>query len=295
MEIQQIKTFVAVAKTGNFSRAAESLFRTQPSVTVAVRRLEKELGAKLFERHGRRTILTAAGEALAEAAGPLLGNWEKVKEALAPLGDGKLRGRVRIGAGEPVMLYLLPKFIRDFRKANPGVKVSLYCQRAEQTLEMLRSGELDFGIRSMERAPTWAAYRPTMEFERMVVGEKGHPIGKLKKLTLDDLAGFPLLTGDGHSTTRRIVEGKLTEAGLTWEVGLEAGGWEVLKTYAKNGLGVAVIPSICLTDADKKDLAISRAGHLFGYDRYGVVTRRGGVLSEAAKRLIKKLDPGYPV
>lgn len=293
MEIQQIKSFLAVGKTGNFSRAAASLFRTQPSVTVAIRQLERELGTRLFERHGRRTLLTPAGKSLFHAAGPILGGWERLKDVVAPTFGGRLQGQVRIGAGEAVMLYLLPKALKAFRKENPEVQVSLNCQRAEQTLEMLRTGELDFGVRSLERAPSWAAYRPSLQFERIVIAQKGHPIAKSKRLTLAEFARHPLLVGDITSNTRRIVEGKLTEAGFPWEVGLEAGGWEVLKRYARQGLGVAVVPSICLPEGDSRDLTVLKAGHLFGHDRYGVVTRRGPALSAAVKRFVRMLDSGY--
>jgi DNA-binding transcriptional LysR family regulator len=293
MEIQQLKAFLAVAKTGNFSRAAQLVLRTQPSVTVAVRRLERELNVRLFERHGRKTILTAAGASLSDAVGPLLTGWDRLKDVVAPTTAGRLSGHVRIGAGEPVMLYLLPKALKAFRKENPDVRVSLYCQRRDQTLEMLKAGELDFGVRSMERAPAWAAYRPSLSYERVVLAQRGHAIGKSKRLTLAELARYPLLAGDMVSTTRRIVEGKLTEAGLHWEVGLEAGGWEVLKRYAREGLGVAVVPAICLTEEDKRTLTVARAGHLFGYDRYGVVTRRESSPSEAARRFITRIDPGY--
>ena len=286
-----MRAFIAVAKTGNFSRAAQRIFRTQPSVTVAVRRLERELGARLFERHGKKTKLTPAGESLFEETAPLLAGWDRLKDVVVPATRGKLSGHVRIGAGEAVMLYLLPKILKSFRRENPEVKFSLFCQRREQTLEMLKAGELDFGVRSMEQAPAWAAYKPNLAFERVVVAEKGHAIRKKEKLTLSEIARFPILTGDIFSSTRRIVEGKLTEAGLGWQVGLEAGGWEVLKRYAREGLGVAVVPNICLTEEDSKTLVVVRAGHLFGHDHYGIITRRGGEITEAARRIMTRIDP----
>jgi DNA-binding transcriptional LysR family regulator len=294
MEIQQLKAFLAVAKSGNFTRAAETVFRTQPSVTVAVRQLEREMGVRLFERHGRRTLLTSEGAALAQAARPVLSGWDSLKDAVNVTAQGgRSRGHVRIGAGDPAMLYFLPKIVMTIRRKHPEVRISLFGQRRDQTLEMLKAGELDFGLRSLESAPSWAYYRQNLTYERMVIAAKGHPVGKLKKMTLGDVASYPLLMGDPVSRTRRIVEGKLSAAGLTWGMGIQAGGWESLKTYARLGLGIAVVPAICLSDEDRQTMTVKSAGHLFGFDKYGVVTRRGAVLSPAAKMAIKLVDPEY--
>jgi DNA-binding transcriptional LysR family regulator len=160
MEIQQIRSFLAVARLGRFAKAADSIHRTQPAVTSAIKALERELGVKLFERRGRRATISPAGEALLSEAGPALQTWEGLKDRLAEHLDGETRGTLRIGAGESSILYLLPAFLEKFRKSNPKVRVILHNQRTADTLKMLKNGELDLGIRSVSSVPSLGILSP---------------------------------------------------------------------------------------------------------------------------------------
>src|SRR5437588_5989955 len=115
VELQHLRDFLAVARLGGFSRAAAdpNVPRSQPTLSVAVKTLEEELGVRLFERLGRRVKLTAVGEQLRERAARILGDVEGLRE-IGRDGGGELRGQVRIGAGEGPTLYILPEAIRRF-------------------------------------------------------------------------------------------------------------------------------------------------------------------------------------
>jgi DNA-binding transcriptional LysR family regulator len=294
MEIQQVRSFLAAARLGGIARAAEAVHRTQPAVTSAVKALERELGVKLFERRGRRAVLTPAGEALAAEAGPALHRWEGVRERLAERLQGEIQGTLRIGGGESTILYLLPALLARFRKSHPKVRVVLHNHRAADTLRMLKNGELDLGLRSLASVPAWAAYRPSRTYERLAVCAKGHPFSKGGAVTLEEMSRHPLLFPGSQSITRILVEEAMAKAGLTYQVGLEAGGWEAIKTYAAAGFGVAVVPAVCLTSDDRRRLAARDASKLFGKDHYGVVVRRGADLPRSARELIRLIDPGFP-
>lgn len=188
------------------------------------------------------------------------------------------------------MLYLLP--LKAFKK-NPKVRIVLHPQRANETLGMLNVGELDLGVWSLTIVPTWANYRPSRDYPRVAVCAKGHPFARGGTVKLSELARHPLLFPGSQSITRVLVEEALTKAGLPYQVGLEAGGWEAIKTYAA-WFGVAVLPELCLSKDDRLRLAVRSTGDLFGRDSYGVVTRRGTVLPPAARELIRLVDPGYP-
>lgn len=150
MEQRHLRAFVEVVRQGSVSRAARVLGRTQPSVSMAVRDLQATLGVRLFERAGRRNQLTPEGRSLMEKAVPLLEEWDALPRRLR---EGRGTSTVRIGAGEGVTLYLLPDPIRVLRNRVPEVEVIVRNQAAEETLEMLKYGELDFGLRSLWPVP----------------------------------------------------------------------------------------------------------------------------------------------
>ncbi len=160
---------------------------------------------------------------------------------------------------------------------------------------MLKAGELDLGVRSLTLVPAWAIYRPSQEYPRVAVCAKGHPFSKGGAVKLSELAHYPLLFPGSRSITRVLVEEALSKAGLDYQVGLEAGGWEAIKTYAAAGFGVAVVPDLCLNKEDRTRLAVRGTGELFGKDSYGVVTRRGTALSPSARELIRLVDREFPL
>lgn len=296
MELQHLRSFLAVARGGGYAKAAEALHRTQPAVTAAVQSLEKELRRPLLERRGRRAVLSPAGHALLAEAGPLLDQWEKVSDRLTERLEGDFRGELRIGAGESATLYVLPALLGAFQRKHPHVRLVIHHQRADETLRMIRSGELDFGVRPLTAVPEWAQYRPLRSYKRLAVCAPKHPFGRHRgPVNLQQMAEFPILFPGSQSITRILMEGALSRAGLAYRVGLEAGGWEAIKTYAAAGLGVAVVPDICLRPADRRRLAVRDASPLFGHDAQGIVTRRGAELSRSARAVLKALDPQFPL
>lgn len=293
MDIEQLQTFLAVARQGSFSKAAKALYRGQPAITARIQALERELDAKLFDRLGRQVKLTPVGQALLGTVTPLLEQWASLKNQLQEALSGTIRGPVRVGSGEAALLHLLPAPIRAFRRRYPEAEVTVRNQPAEQTIVMLKAGELDFGFRSLATVPPGLFYKPSKTFDRVVIAPKSHPLGTQTRVTLKVLSQYPLIMPWKQSTTRQIVERAFDQAGLHCRVVLEAGGIEVIKRYVALGLGVGVILEFCLTPQDRKGLVVRSARHLFGQDTYGVVVRHGRQLSRAALALIREVDPKF--
>lgn len=290
MEIQQARVFLAVAREGSFSAAARRLYRTQPTVTMAVQKLEREVGARLFERVGHGVRLTRAGRLFMESVGPLVEQWDRTSRRLQESADGVLRGPVRVGAGEAGILYLLPGPIRSFLRRHPRVDVVIRHRPADETLAMLRQGEIDFALRALPEPPADMTYFPFRTADRLVIAPPSHPIHKTKSLTLEVLSRHPFILPWPGSATRKLIEGLFAERGLPLHVSLEAGGWEAIKRYAGLGLGIGVVPDFCLEQTDRR-LAARTARSLFGQDTYGIVTKRGREISPAARSLIAEIAP----
>lgn len=260
---------------------------------MAVAKLERELGLRLFDRSRRIPALTPEGQRLTEMAKPLLQDWDNIPTRLREAFTSDIRGPVRIGAGEAAVLYLLPEPIRRFRKRHPDVEVIVRNQPVSDTLDMLRAGELDAGLRSLPSSPADLYYRPWRTFDRVLIAPKGHPVLKTKRLTLTALADHPFVMPWLHSTTRGLLERAFQEHGLRYRVVVEAGGWEVIKHYVAFGLGIAVVSACCLRPEDTRRLGIRSLRHLFPRDAYGLVTKRGRHLSPATRELIRDIDPKF--
>jgi len=288
MEIQQVRAFLAVAREGSVSRAARAIARTQPTVTMAVHKLEWELKEKLLERTGRGVRLTQVGEALARTLGPLIEQWDRVPADLRESPDGLLRGPVRVGAGEAAILYLLPAPLRSFRKRHPQAELVIHHEPAERVLDGLRDGSLDFGIRSLPGPPPEFEFLPFITRDRVLIASPGHPVFS-RRATPETLSRHAFVLPRKGSTTRSLIEGAFAGAGLELRISVEAGGWEIVKHYVALGLGISVIPAFCLQPSDRPRLASRSLRHLFGQETYGIVTKRGRDLPAAAKALLSEL------
>jgi DNA-binding transcriptional LysR family regulator len=288
MEIQQARAFLAVARDGSVSRAADRIGRTQPAVTMAVQGLEKELKIELLERSGRGVRLTPAGERLAARLGPLLEDWQAATADLEETKDGRLRGRVRIGAGEAAILYLLPGPLDAFRRKNPEVELVLRHAPAAEVLEGLRDGSIDVGIRSLPAPPpSEFEFRSAWTSDRVLIARRGSPVLR-QRIHVRALAREKFVLPPAGTTTRTLIEGAFAEAGLALRVSIEAGGWEIVKRYVALGFGISVVPAFCVLPADRGLLGSRSVETLFGREVYGAVTRRGRQLSKAALGLVEE-------
>ena len=294
LDPRHLLVFRAVARRGGFSRAAREIGRSQPTVTLAIQTLERELGVRLLDRTARGARLTAAGQALLDRATPLLEGLERLPALLREANEGRMEGPLRVGAGEGPVLYLLPRPLQALRRRHPDLRVVVRNQSVEDTIAMLHSGELDFGLRSLERVPAGLQYRQALTFDRLLIGPRGHPALRGRRPAIGDLARHPFVMPWLRSTTRRLVERAFRARGLEPEVAVEAGGWAIIKRYVAAGLGIAVVPSFCLEPTDTRVLAARPVTHLFGPDAYGIVSRRDWPLSRAARTLVHLIDPGFP-
>jgi DNA-binding transcriptional LysR family regulator len=288
VETFQARAFLAVAREGSVSRAAERLHRSQPAVTMAVKGLERELRARLIERIPRGVRLTRAGQSLRDLLAPAVEAWEAVPGRLQETLTGEPRGPVRIGAGEAALLYLLPKSLKSFRADYPDVEIVLRHLDARESFDLLRAGELDFAIRSLPEPPADLDFRPILTADRVLVMAHGHPLARARRIDVEALSTHPFVLPRRGSTTRTLIEGMFARAGVSLNVAVEAGGWETVKRYVAARLGISLIPAFCVRREDR--LKPRRIPALFGTDTYGIVTRRKATLSRAAAKLIERLE-----
>ena len=182
--LKQLRAFCQVVRSGSITKAAERLFLSQPSITLQIQALERELGVTLFERRGPNLKLTPSGESLYMLAGPLVDGMDGLQENLAAHHGQLESGELNIGAGESTILYILPEAVRRFVAAHPRVKLRINNVTGRDGLKMLRADEIDFAVGSMLDMPDDITYQPVVTYDPALITPLGHPLAQLPRVTL---------------------------------------------------------------------------------------------------------------
>ncbi len=289
--LKTLRAFCKTVETGNISAAAEKLLLSQPTVSLQIKALEKELGAKLFERHGPRIELTPEGQVLYELAQPLIEDFERLDEKFHAQFERLEGGELHIAAGETVILHMLPEAVRRFRETYPRVRVTLHNVTGRAGMEKLISGEADFAVGSMQGTHDDFFYRPIATHDMMLITPPDHPLAAKDGVTLEDVAQYGLILPPRHLSTWKMVRDTFRRQGLRMKVALETGGWEVVKTYVKLGMGISIVSGLAL-GGEEQLVKIPLRRH-FRPRSYGVIIRRGRYLSRQARIFISMIDPRF--
>lgn len=285
--LQQLRGFYYAARTKSISKAAARMQLSQPSVSLQIKALEQELGTQLFERRGPRIELTHDGHRLLELARPLVEGFDGLQESFASLRESADRGIVNLAAGGSTIQYLLPPFVQKYTRQYPEVDVRLHNVTGKAGLVLLREGDVDFAVGPMLETPPDIKFHPIVTYEPMLITRHDHPLASQLRVTLKDIASYPLILPPKNQSTYRVVEMVFAEHSLEHDVKLEVGGYDVIKKYVELGLGISIVMSHCLTGADH--LHSVPLGRWFPKRTYGLVLRKGHKLSPAAERFVEMI------
>jgi LysR family cys regulon transcriptional activator len=265
MKLRQLHYIHEVAKRGlNVTAAAEALFTSQPGVSKQIRLLEEELGVDIFVRNGKHLAeVTPAGQRILEFTARLLEEVENVKNVAEEFRDTD-RGDLSIATTHTQARYALPPVIQQFRKKFPKVTLHLHQGSPPQIAKMAAEGQADFAIatEAMHHFESLVML-PCYQWNRCVLVKAGHPLTAKKRLTLADIAAFPLVTYTFGFTGRSKLDQAFAAHGLRPNVVLTAVDADVIKTYVRLGLGIGIIADMAYDERIDKDLVRLGAGHLF--------------------------------
>ncbi|MEV6565967.1 LysR family transcriptional regulator [Streptomyces kronopolitis] len=243
MELQQMRYVVAVAETGGFTRAAERCRVVQSALSHQIARLEKDLGARLFERTSRSVRLTAAGEAFLPVARQALQTVERARAEVAAA-TGEVRGRLVVGAISTVSAVDLARVLGDFRSRYPRVQIRLQMEMTETLVDKVRDAVLDVAFIGMvpgARNPG-VAEKELARSELVAVVAPGHPLAEREWTTLARVARETFVDFTAGSAARRQREDAFRAAGLESEVAYEVTTVEFLAKLVRAGLGIGMVP-----------------------------------------------------
>uniref|UniRef100_J2JYI1 LysR family transcriptional regulator n=1 Tax=Streptomyces auratus AGR0001 TaxID=1160718 RepID=J2JYI1_9ACTN len=243
VELQQMRYVVAVAETGGFTRAAGRCHVVQSALSHQIARLEKELGARLFERTSRTVRLTAAGEAFLPVARQALEAAERARAEVAAA-IGEVRGRLAVGAISTVSAVDLARALGDFRTRYPQVQIRLLMEMTESLVEKVRDGALDvafIGMVPSARNPG-VGEKELTRTELVAVVPPGHPLAGREWTTLARVARETFVDFTAGSAARRQRDDAFRAAGLDSEVAFEVTTVEFLAKLVRAGLGIGMVP-----------------------------------------------------
>jgi DNA-binding transcriptional LysR family regulator len=282
--LQQLKGFCAVVEAGGVSKAASRLTLTQPTVSLQVQSLERDLRTSLFERRGPKIELTFEGSLLYELARPLVEGLTALEDDFEARRNNVEQGKLAIAAGESTIQYVLPRAVQQFASQHPGIALTLNNVTGQQGLQQLRERAVDFCVGPILDTPADIAFEPVVAFDPVLITPLGHPLTRLKKVSLRDISRYPLILPPRHLSTWRQVELVFQQRRLSYEVRLEMGGWEVIKRYVELGMGISIVMNVCLTGRDR--LEVIPVHRYFPKRVYGIVQLSTRALSPQARAFI---------
>ncbi len=286
--LKQLRAFCYTARSGSMSRTAEQMFLSQPSISLLIQALEKDLESHLFDRQGPKIQLTNEGKILLDLALPLVEGLEDLPAAFHDRCHNTVTGSLNIAAGESTTLYLLPEIVDRFTRQYPHIQVKLHNVPGREGLTMVRNGDVDLAVGPMTEIPDEIWYSPLVSYEPVLITPRGHPLAAQEKVSLQDIEPYGLILPPHSMSTRNYIDVVFQQHKFNYTVSMEAGGWEVIKRYVALGVGISIVTSICLTGKEK--LARIPLTEYFPKRSYGLVLRRGKFISPATRKFIELLD-----
>ena len=242
MDINQLEVLVAIAREKSFSRAAEVLGRTQPAVSQAIRRLEDEIGEKLFDRSSKDGTLTYAGEVLLDYAKQMLNLRLAARGAIRELRDVN-QGKVTISANEHTVFFLLP-VIEKFRHQYPNIRVDVRRGVASRIPKEITAREVELGVISFKPAEDSINSIEVMEDELVLIAVPTHRYAGRESISVKELADEPIVAHNAPSPYRRRVIETFEEYGSRLNMVIELPSLEAIKLMVEKGAGVALVPRL---------------------------------------------------
>ncbi len=280
MKLQQLRYIWEVARRElNVSATAEGLYTSQPGISKQIRLLEEELGLQIFVRNGKHFVdVTPAGRAIIDAAGRILAESENIKRVAAEFTDRE-HGSLSVATTHTQARYALPPVIKRFIEKYPGVSLHMHQGTPLQISELAANRTVDFAI-ATEALELFSdlIMLPCYRWNRSVIVPQGHPLAAVSKLTLAEVAKYPIVTYVFGFTGRSQLDQAFGAQGLQPKVVFTATDADVIKTYVKLGLGVGIVASMAYEPAIDTELVALDAGHLFEPSVTKIGFRRGTLL-----------------
>jgi DNA-binding transcriptional LysR family regulator len=287
LDLAQLEIFLCIAEEKSFSRAAEKMLRTQPALSIAIKRLEEELGEPLFDRSSKSGTLTEAGRILLSYAQRMINMRDEAKDAISEL-RGMFRGRLTIGANESTSLYLLPKLLLEYRRRHPQIKIEVFRNISEKIPSEVLERNLDFGFLSYDPMhPSLQSLEVHRDELVLVVPPKHHLAGR-KQVTVKDLGNEHFVAHNVKTPARTRIFDFFAQHRTPLNISIELATLETIKEFVKLDVGLAILPRLAVEDEIKSGELVEVPVKGMKIEKtLRLVYRREQTLSHAAKSFLE--------
>jgi DNA-binding transcriptional LysR family regulator len=240
LDSRQLLAFATLARRGSFTLTAQEIFLTQSAVSHTIKGLERELGARLFDRIGKRAHLTQAGEQLLRHADRILREMEEARAGLEQLQNWG-HSRLRLGTSPAACQYLLPTVLREFKQSFPKCVIRIEPGDGPQMVSLLQAGQVDLALMLAPAEAEDLAFRPVFEDELRVLVSPQHPWARAGRVPRGALSSETVIIYNKASYTFRLLAEYFARDGVTLQNPIELGSMEAIKELAKLGVGVGIL------------------------------------------------------
>jgi len=282
MEVHQIRYFAAVVREGNFTRAAQSCFVSQPSLSQQILKLEEEIEQPLFHRLGRRAVLTEAGERFQARARRILREIDNARRELADLATSG--GKLVVGGIPTVVPFLMPGVLEEVRRSDPGLRIELREEILGRVVEAVRSGELDLAVTSRLGPSTELQFEPLITEPLWLVLSRKHPLASLRDVSIESLRNEPFVFLGEASSLGHQVSRFLAEVDFSPNIVSKCSQVRTVKNLVAHGVGLSFLPAIAARSHDESKLVYRRLHGISPYRELGILRHPQRYLGTGARR-----------
>jgi DNA-binding transcriptional LysR family regulator len=298
MDLGQLETFLVVAQEKSFSRAAERLFRTQPAVSLALKKLEEELGETLLDRTTKGGVLTDAGTTLLPLAQRMFDLRQEIFDTFGAL-KGLQQGRLNVGANESVSEFLLPRILLAYQQACPAIKIQAYRQTSERIPAEVLDRRLDVGFVSYDALHPELVSQVIHRDRMVLVVPPGHRFARRKNLRIADLAEDRFVAHNAPTPTRTAIIELFARCETPLRLTMELASIATILEFVALGAGLAILPRMTVAAAVREDRLVEVPVHELQLEKLiRIVTRREAAQSPATRAflgLIRSIDFSQPL
>jgi DNA-binding transcriptional LysR family regulator len=290
MEWQQIIGFNYVAKLGSFTKAANATFRTQSAISQQIKNLEEELGCQLLERIGKRNLrLTSAGERFFKFSETILERYDSFTEELNEL-KGLQIGHLRMAAPFTTLYHLIPFALKSYINIFPNVELTILDRSQQDILDLIKNGDIDFGLVLESNVQKELTALRWKKVRTVLMIPIGHPLAKVKRVTLKQIGKFPLILPPTNYKYRINLEKRFQKLGIDYHIIMESSNVELSSMYVEMGLGVSFATIVKdLPELKERRLELLPMDNLFKPDYIVVAIRKDKTLISYKNAFIKIL------